>query len=207
MCLNQYSVTWLLSSYASPNSHTHSLNRDNLPPASTTTPPRPAPPARPAKLPYPTTAENIPKLEQYIRNKFSVRVFNSSAPLAALSGPAAKIHLRQNAIPVSRHTPIPISHHWKAKVKASLDTDIERGIITPVPIGTPVTWCSPMVLVSKQDETPRRTIDFQRLNAQCLWETQHTALPFQLASKTPPHTKKTVIDAIDALDYLHHGMG
>ena len=64
-----------------------------------------------------------------------------------------------------------------------------------------------MVVVSKPDGTPRRTIDFQRLNVQCLWETHHTASPFQLASKTPLHTKKTVIDAIDALDHLHHGMG
>ena len=38
----------------------------------------------------------------------------------------------------------------------------------PVFMGTAVTWCSPMVVVAKADRTPRGTIDFQRLNEQCL---------------------------------------
>ena len=54
-----------------------------------------------------------------------------------------------------------------------------------------------MVVVSKVDRTPHRTIDFQRLNAQCLRETHHTASPFQLASQVPPNTKKSVLDAVD----------
>ena len=74
-----------------PKAHVHSLNIDNLLPAPPTTP-RLAPPARPAKLPYPPPTENIPKLEQYIRDKFSATVFNNSPPFPVLSGPAAKIH-------------------------------------------------------------------------------------------------------------------
>ena len=179
-----------------PKAHVHSLNIDNLLPAPPTTP-RLAPPARPAKLPYPPTTENIPKLEQYIRDKFSATVFNNSPPFPVLSGPAAKIHQKENAILVNRHTPVPLPHHWKAEVKASLDRDFIRVIIAPVPIGTPVTSCSPMVVVSKPDGTPRRTIDFQKLNAQCLRETHHTNPTFQFATKIPPHTKKTVIDAVD----------
>ena len=100
-------------------------------------------------------------------------------------------------MPQARHTPIPIPHHWKAKVKESLYRDVEKGIIAPVPIGSPVTWCSLMVVVSKKDGTPQRTIDFQRLNAQCQCETHHTSTPFQLASQVPPYTKKSVIDAVD----------
>ena len=53
------------------------------------------------------------------------------------------------------------------------------------------------------------TIDFQKLNAQCPRDTHYTALPFPLASKIPlytkktvPHTKKTVIDAVDG----HHSV-
>ena len=157
---------------------------------------RPPPPSRPDKLPYPALPENIPKLENYIREKFANSVFNNKAPFPALTGPAAKIHLKPTAVPYARHTPTPIPHHWKAQVKASLDRDVERGIIKPVPIGT-VTWCSPMVVVSKADRTPHRTIDFQRLNAQCLRETHHTASPFQLASQVPPNTKKSVLDAVD----------
>ena len=124
-----------------------------------------------------------------------------SPPLKILRKSKRKFHpkaeISPNAVPYARHTPTLIPHHWKAQVKASLDRDVERGIIKPVPIGTPVTWCSPMVVVSKADETPRRTIDFQRLNAQCLRETHHTASPFQLASQVPPNTKKTVLDAVD----------
>ena len=114
-----------------------------------------------------------------------------------LTGPPAKIHIKSGAVPYARHSPIPILYHWKEAVKASWDRDVERGVIAPVPIGTPVTWCSPMVVVAKADGTPRRTIDYQRLNAQCLRETHHTASPFQLASQAPANTKKSVIDAVD----------
>jgi len=114
-----------------------------------------------------------------------------------LSGPVAKIHLKPDAVPYARHTPYPVPHHWKAEVKASLDRDVKRGIITPVPIGMPVTWCSPMVVVCKADGSPRRTIDFQKLNSQTLRETHHTPPPFLLASQIPPGTKKSVFDAVD----------
>ena len=53
------------------------------------------------------------------------------------------------------------------------------------------------------------TIDLHKLNAQCPRDTHYTALPFPLASKIPlhtkktfPHTKKTVIDAVDG----HHSV-
>ena len=159
---------------------------------------RQPPPQRPISIPFPALPENIGKLEQYIRDRFADSVFNNSAPFPALSGPPAKIHIKPDAIPfAARHTPVPVPHHWKAAVKNSLDKDVERGIIAPVPIGTPVTWCSPMVVVSKSDGTPRRTIDFQKLNAQCLRETHHTSSPFQLATQVPAQTKKYVLDAVD----------
>ena len=106
----------------------------------------PPPPSRPDKLPYPALPDNIPKLENYIQEKFANSVFNNDAPFPVLTGPATKIHLKPDAVPYARHTPTPIPHHWKAKVKASLDRDATRGIIKPVPIGTPVTWCSAMVV-------------------------------------------------------------
>ena len=105
--------------------------------------------------------------------------------------PPACIHLKPDAIPYARHTPIPIPHHWKAAIKKSLDDDVRKGIIKPVE------WCSPMVVSKKKDGSPRRTIDLQRLNAQTLRETHHCQSPFQLASQIPPNTYKTVIDAVD----------
>ena len=155
--------------------------------------PRLPPPKPPSQLPYPASPANIPKLEAYIREQFATTAFNNSPPFPSLSDPPAHIHLQPNAIPYARHTPIPVPH----QVKESLDKDIQRGIIAPVPIGNPVTWCSPMIVVSKEDGSPRRTIDFQRFNAQCQRETHHTSTPFQLASQVPPHTKKSVVDAVD----------
>ena len=93
-----------------PEAHVRTLNRGNLPTASPTTPLLPAPPARPAALPYLPTTENI-QLDQYIRNKFSATVFNNLPSFPAFSFPAAKIHLKENAIVVARHIPITIPHH------------------------------------------------------------------------------------------------
>ena len=75
--------------------------------------------------------------------------------------------------------------------------DIERGILKQVPIGSPTDWCSTMVITTKKDGWPRRTIDYQFLNLQCKRETHHTASLFQLAMQVPPNTKKTVLDAVD----------
>ena len=114
-----------------------------------------------------------------------------------MNTPPAHIHLKPDAVPHTRHSPIPIPHHWKVIIKASLDRDVEREIIKPVPVSTPVTWCSPMVVVVKKDGTRRRTVDLQRLNSQYLRETHHCQSPFQLASQVPPNTKKTIIDAVE----------
>ena len=89
---------------------------------------RPPPLLRLDKLPYPALPENIPKLENTSGEKFA----NNEAPFPALTG-------RQ-------------STYISNQVKASLDRAIEQGMIKPVPIGTPVTWCSPMLLYQKQME-------------------------------------------------------
>ena len=146
------------------------------------------PPPRPATLPYPPKPENIKKLQNYIVDKFSSTTFNNAAPFPQMATVPAHIHLKQNAIPYARHSPIPVPHHWKAEVKCSLDRDVERGIIEQVPIGTPVEWYAPMIIVSKKDGSPRRTIDLQRLNSQCLRETHHVQAPFQLALQIPSDT-------------------
>ena len=50
---------------------------------------------------------------------------------------------------------------------------------------------------AKRNGSIRRVIDLQHLNSQCIRETHHTPSPFQLACQIPPHTKKTVLDAVD----------
>ena len=158
--------------------------------------PRTQPPARPHSLPYPPTPQNVDSLKQWLLNAFATSAFNVNAyPLPAMSGPPMKIHLKPDATPHVVHTPIPIPHHWKAQVKADLDRDVAMGIIEPVPVGTPTNWCARMVTIAKRSGKPRRTIDFQGLNKQCLRETHHTPSPFNLAQSIPSGTYKTVLDA------------
>ena len=59
----------------------------------------PPPLSRHDKLPYTALPENIPKLENYIWEKFANSVFNNDAPLPDLTGPAAKKHLKPDTVP------------------------------------------------------------------------------------------------------------
>ena len=52
-----------------------------------------------------------------------------------------------------------------------------------------------MVICAKQNDTPRRAIDFQPLNLHATRETHHTQLPFHQARSVPQGKKKTVFDA------------
>ena len=97
----------------------------------------------------------------------------------------------------AKHDPITVPYHYKKKVKKNLQENVKRGIVTPVPIGTPTNWCSTMVIITKKNEKPRRTVDYQHLNSQCKRESQHTSSPFQLSLQVPPNTKKVILDAMD----------
>lgn len=67
-----------------------------------------------------------------------------------MTGPPVHIHLKPDALPYTRHTPIPAQYNWKEQIKASLDQDVAREMIAPVPIGTFVTWRSPMITTTKK---------------------------------------------------------
>lgn len=158
--------------------------------------PRAPPPPRPSALPIPATADNVGALKQWLLDAFATSAFNTQAfPLPAMSGPPMKIHISPDAKPYAVHTPIPIPHHWKEQVKADLDRDVAMGIIEPVPIGTPTTFCAKMLAVAKKSGLPRRVVDLQMLNKFCLRETHHTSSPFNLAQTIPAKTFKTVLDA------------
>ena len=99
---------------------------------------------------------------------------------------------------VTFHTPIKVSLHWSNQVKKDLDRDVSLGIIEPVPINIPATWCARMVVVAKHDGSPRRTVDFRALNSASWRQTHHTKSPFTLASEVPSHMKKCVLDVWNA---------
>ena len=156
------------------------------------------PPSRPEKIPFTPNESSIPQLRKYIVDAFSSSALDKSPPLPIMKAKKGHIHLQPNAVPHAVHSPIPVPHHQKVAVKELLDSYVERGIIAPVPIGTPVTWCAQMVIGRKKDGSPRITVDYQKLNRQCLRETHHTEPPFHLASRIPTDTKKTVLDATDS---------
>ena len=97
--------------------------------------------------------------------------------------------------PVAHHTTVTVPLHWQDEVKARLDQDVRLGVLEPVPIWEPVTWCHRMVVCAKKNGKPRRTVDFQQLNKHATRETHHTPSPFHQARLVPHGTKKTVLDA------------
>ena len=76
--------------------------------------------------------------------------------------------------PVAVHSPVPVALHWEKKVNEDIDRDVAPGVIEPVPINTPVSWCSRMIGVPKHDGSPRRTVDLQALNKASVRQTFHT---------------------------------
>lgn len=160
-------------------------------------PKRESPPPLPSALPFPATEANREKLQQYLLDRYKSSTFNTCQhqPLPHMAGPPMRLMVDPKATPVAHHTPVPVPLHWQDEVKAGLDQDVQLGVIEPVPVGEPVTWCHRMVVCAKKNGTPRRTVDFQALNTHAVRETHHTQSPFHQARSVPRHTKKTVFDA------------
>ena len=160
-------------------------------------PKRELPPPLPSKLPFPATSENRSKLQDYLLDYYKSSTFNTCEhqPLPLMSGPPLKLCIDPNADPVAHHSPIPVPVHWQKRVKADLDRDVRLGVIEPVPVGDPITWCHRMVVCSKKNGEPRRTVDLQPLNAHATRETHHTQSPFHQVRTIPEGVKKTVSDA------------
>jgi hypothetical protein len=157
-----------------------------------------SPPKRPTTIPFHPCHENIPKLKQYIIDSFADSVFNKNPPFPKLSTPPAHIHLKHDFVtPKPAYWPAVVAEHWKEAVKKSIDRDVEAGILVKVPFNEPTTWCARMVVVPKRDGRPRRTVDYQRLNTQCIREPNHGESPFHTARRIPPQTYKSVFDAVD----------
>lgn len=160
-------------------------------------PPRQTPPPLPTSLPFPATEKNREKLERWLLDYYKSSTFNvcEHQKLPMMSGPPMRLLIEDNATPVAYHTPIPVPVHWQEQVKAGLDQDVQLGVIEPVPIGTPVSWCHRMVVCAKKSGKPRRTVDFQALNRHATRETHHTQSPFHQARMVPANTRKTIFDA------------
>ena len=159
--------------------------------------PRRQPPPPPPRLPFPATEENREKIERFLLDYYRSSTFNmcEHQPLPMMNVTPMKLMVDPDAEPVAHHSPIPVPLHWQEEVKAGIDRDVALGVLEPVPVGEPVTWCHRMVVCPKKDGTPRRTVDLQALNRHATRETHHTQPPFHQARSVPHGTKKTVLDA------------
>ena len=146
-------------------------------------PKRTLPPSRPEQLPFDCTEENVPKMRNWLLERYSSSTFNQCRhqQLPGITGPSIRLHVKPEAPPSAVHTPSSVPLHWQDEVKAQLDADIALGVIEKVPVGEPSEWCHRMVLARRGDGKPRRTVDLSPLNAHCLRETHHVQPPFQQA--------------------------
>ena len=114
-------------------------------------PPREPPPPLPATLPFPPTESNVENLEKWLLNYYKSSTFNvcSNQVLPMMSGPPLHLMIDPSATPVAYHKPIPIPVHWQDEVYKGLEQDCKLGVLEPVPVGTPVTWCHMMVVCAK----------------------------------------------------------
>ena len=160
-------------------------------------PKRELPPPAPTVLPYAPTKDNLPRLKQFILDRYASSAFNccEHQPLRLMDkAPPLRIYTDENARPKAIHTPSIVPLHWKNAVKEGLDRDERLGVIERVPVNSPVGWCSRMVVTSKADGSPRRVVDFTELNKHTPRQTHHTASPWTIVSSIPPNKVKSVVD-------------
>ena len=159
-------------------------------------PRRQLPPPKPTQLPLPATEANRARLENWLLDYYHSSTFNTCEhqPLPLMEGEQMRLMIDPNAEPNAHHTPIPVPLHWQSEVKAGLDQDVALGVLEPVPVGEPVTWCHRMVVCAKKNGKPRRTVDFQALNLHATRETHHTQSPFHQVRSIPSGKKKCVFD-------------
>ena len=158
-------------------------------------PTRPSSPPSPAVYPS-HLAGDVAKLKEYLMQHYESTVFNTcecqSLPL--LPGPPLRLNVDPTAKPVACHRIQPVPMHWQEKVHTDLVRDVKLGVLEKLPTNTPTTWLSRMVITAKSNGEPRRTVDYQQLNKHVQRQTFPMETPFQLASRIPPMSKKTVVD-------------
>ena len=184
-------------------------------------PKRSPPPPPPGELPYPTTGDNREQLQDFLMDHYGASTFKKCLhqPLPMMDSPWMRMMVDPDAQPVAHHKAIPVPIHWCGDVKAGLNKDVSLGVLEPVPIGEPVSWCHMMVVCAKKDDTPRRTVDFPSPQQTWhTWDTSHAAI-------IPPSSFSTSQQEEDCLwclewvpqcstapwrsppDHVHHALG
>ena len=118
------------------------------------------------------------------------------APLRPMKGPPMKIHLREDAVPFAIHTPRQIPFAFRDKVKAELDSLVAQGIIRPAG-DKPSDWCHPLVVVPKNTNGVRLTVDLTKLNNQISRPAHPSPTPFAAIRSVGPKARYfTTVDAL-----------
>ena len=135
-------------------------------------------------------------MKLWLLDAFRHTTFNTtSQPLPTMKCRLYEITLIEPNEPYHANIPIPVPHYWRDEVKKQLDEDDALGIIRKIPHGETTDWCMRMVVVSKRDGKPRRTVDFQPLNKYSKREVHYTEPPFSAVSSIPPKMYKSSCDA------------
>ena len=100
-------------------------------------PRRQRPHPRPERLPFPASADNHKRLEQWLIDHYRSSTFNTCQHqlLPMMYGPPLRLMVDNNATPSACHKAIPVPTYWRKEVIADLDRDVRLGVIEPVPVG------------------------------------------------------------------------
>ena len=90
---------------------------------------RTKPPPRPDQLPFECIEENIPRMRQWLLDRYAGSTFNkcSHQTLPLMEGPPISILIDEEAKPVCFNTPATIPLHWMEDVKKKTGGGCEFG--------------------------------------------------------------------------------
>ena len=102
-----------------------------------------------------------------------------------------RLMIDPQATPTAHHSPIPVPLHWQDEVKAGLHRDVRLGVLEPVPVGEPVTWCHRMNSHMCQEEWHTKDNRFPTTEHPC--QQGNTSRTVAITSGTigPPRKEKT----------------
>jgi len=107
--------------------------------------------------------------------------------LRAMDGPPMKIELIDGATPCKRYKAYTIPYHWRDSVKSQLEKMQAKDVIESVPVGEPIDWCHPIVVVPKKgSQEPRITVDLSGLNKFVRRPAYPTKVPREVVARIPP---------------------
>ena len=111
-------------------------------------PKRSLPPTDSYKLPFSLkSTKDVQQMKEWLLQRYKSSTFNTCThqTLPHMKGPPLRLMIDPSAEPDPEHTPFDVPIRWMDAVKEGLDQDVRLGVIRPVPVGKPVTWCHGMV--------------------------------------------------------------